>query len=128
MDREALARAIWEIHGDPDEPYDPDWIRHEFCEQALEHDWILEEWRNETDSGNFACGDESERLFSMHEDGLSAYFIETSSGGFDGPFATYDEAVAALGYDPATFDPSEGMDEDEDEDEEEEEEEENDER
>jgi hypothetical protein len=63
------------------------------------------EWDNENDSGNFAAGDESERIFSFSDEGFVTYWTQSTFNGVKGPFEKYDEAVEALGYDSASFPP-----------------------
>jgi hypothetical protein len=59
------------------------------------------EYSNETDSGNFACGDEAEYIYSQPLGRRSVYWAFTSSGGPSGPYLHVDEAIASLGYSPA---------------------------
>ncbi|MDB4271774.1 hypothetical protein N9134_01370 [Akkermansiaceae bacterium] len=80
-----------------------DWFE-EFFEKAYGNGWINTDWSNETDSGNFVCGDDHEELLEFDGD-LAAYWVRTSCGGLEGPFAGMSEAILALGYDPKNWPP-----------------------
>jgi len=79
------------------------------------------DWSNRTDSENYSNGDELESIYVLREEGLKLYWSRTSTGGFQGPFDNYDDAIIALGYDPEDFPPSSEEDDDEEEEDEEDE-------
>jgi hypothetical protein len=120
MTNDEFRTAFFERYREDGDTCDDEWF-DAFFEQALENGHPVDmdiEWENESDSGNFASGDESETLFSFTDSGFTCYWTQSTFSGSQGPFEKYDEAVLALGYDPAAFppDPPEKEDEDADED------------
>jgi hypothetical protein len=107
MSNDDFRRIFFERYAEQDETLDEGWFEA-FFEEAFRSGHPAEmdiEWDNETDSGNFASGDESERIFSFSDEELVTYWTQSSFNGVQGPFEKYDEAVEALGYDSASFPP-----------------------
>lgn len=102
-DEKSVARRHHEFFAGKDTPYSPDWPDLYFESRGRELDILFS---SETDSGNFASGDEAEKILSESAGGETFYWAATSSAGGMGPFATLEEAIRALGYDPETFEVS----------------------
>jgi hypothetical protein len=83
------------------EPFDEDW-HHQYFENYS--DDLDVEYSGETNSDNYASGDESETIYSQKHQDEQFFWICTSSGGFQGPYNNIDQAISALGYDPEKFD------------------------
>ena len=95
----SILKRHFEIYGEEKDKFSDDWALNYFERSGVEDDMNLE-YRNETDSGNFSCGDEAELIYSQMIDDLKIYWIQTSSGGASGPFLKANEAIEALGYSP----------------------------
>ena len=107
MAPEKFREVLFERFAEKGDVCDNDWFET-FVKNAREHGdpaWLDIDWQNETDSGNFSSGDESELLLSLSDKNFEAYWTESTFNGIQGPFEHYDEAVKALGYDPASFPP-----------------------
>ena len=61
------------------------------------------EFSSESDSDNPGSGADGEQIRSQRWEEETFYWVCTSTGGPEGPFMTYGEAVCALGYDPSNF-------------------------
>lgn len=103
MNEDTLLRRHHELFAEDDEPFTDDWAIDYFEKYSEQLDI---EYSGETDSANFSSGDDAEYIFSESVDGETFYWIATSTGGPQGPFANPDGAISALGYDPKTFEMS----------------------
>ncbi len=115
MTNDEFRRFFFDCYAADDDGFDDEWFEA-FFENAYSNGdpaWIDIDWDNETNSGNFASGDEEEMLYLFSDEGFVAYWTRSTFNGLQGPFETYDEAVVALGYDPASF-PSDPPESDED--------------
>lgn len=97
--RENLLRRHFEIYRNKKDVFSGDWVIDYFDRRGATAEMDLE-YSNETDSGNYSCGEEAEMIYSQMIDAQRIYWILTSTGGPRGPFLTADEAIEALGYYP----------------------------
>tara|TARA_R110002096_G_scaffold233047_3_gene423013 strand:+ start:409 stop:726 length:318 start_codon:yes stop_codon:yes gene_type:complete len=97
---DTLIRRHHKLFAEDDEPFTGDWAIDYFEKYS---DRLDIEHSGETDSDNPALGDDAEDIYSQQMEGETFYWIAASTGGPQGPFAKLDEAIAALGYDPRTF-------------------------
>ncbi|MDF1853582.1 MAG: hypothetical protein P1U85_22290 [Verrucomicrobiales bacterium] len=95
-----LLRRHHELFAEDGEPFSEDWAIDYFEKYS---DRLDIEHSGETDSGNFASGDEAEYIYSQRHEDERFYWIVTSTGGPQGPFSELNAAISALGYDPKTF-------------------------
>jgi hypothetical protein len=102
VDDEDLLRWHFIEYSRPIDKFSEDWFCDYFDRKSSL--WNLEtKFSNVTDSGNFACGDEAEYIYSQPLGQRIIYWAMNSSGGHYGPFLDVDEAISALGYTPATL-------------------------
>jgi len=99
-DDEKVMRRHHELFAGKDTPYSPDWAFLYFERRGRDMGVV---YSGETDSENFASGDDAEKIFSESAGGETFYWAGSSTSGGMGPFATLEEAIRALGYDPETF-------------------------
>ncbi len=100
VDKEDLLRWHFIEYSCPSDKFSEDW----FCDYFNKRSsfWDLEtKFSNVTDSGNFACGDEAEYIYSQPLGQRMIYWAMNSTGGHYGPFLNVDEAISELGYTPA---------------------------
>ena len=83
--------------------FSENWARDYFDRHPTPSMEMDTEYSNETDSGNFSCGDEAERIYSQPVGALTIYWVQTSTGGASGPYRVINEAIEALGYSPRTL-------------------------
>lgn len=102
--REKNIKLLFERFGDEGKVLDDEWYE-DFMDNAESFGNFFIDWSNTTDSGNYSSGDEHEAIYTFNEEGLNLYWSRTSTGGFQGPFDNYDDAIIALGYDPKKFPP-----------------------
>ena len=96
---EILVKRHFEIYRNKKDVLSGDWVIDYFDRRGATAQMDLE-YSNETDSGNYSCGDDAEMIYSQMIDEQKIYWIKTSTGGPSGPFLTADEAIKALGYYP----------------------------
>lgn len=108
MTADKFRKILFDRYAEQEDTFGDDWFESFFINAHERGDpaWIDLEWCNETDSGNFSSGDESEKFFKLSDNGFEAHWTESTFRGLQGPFEDYDEAVKSLGYDPATFPPN----------------------
>ena len=112
--KEKNIKLLFERFGDEGEVLDEEWYE-DFMDNARSlSNFFQIDWSNATDSGNYSSGDEHEAIYTLNEEGLNLFWSRTSTGGFQGPFDDYDDAIIALGYDPKNFPPPTEDEEDED--------------
>ena len=107
MVSEELRKTLFERYAQEGAVCDDDWFES-FFESVRQRDDPMQfniYWDNETDCGNFASGDEAEKIFDLSDNGFEVFWIESTFRGAQGPFEDLDGAVKALGYDPASFPP-----------------------
>jgi len=92
-----------ELFAEDDEPFSEDWAI-DYFEKYLDRLDIVHQ--GVAGSGNFSSGDEAECIYSQSHENEVFYWIATSSGGPEGPFAKLNDAISALGYDPESFEMS----------------------
>jgi len=102
-DANALLRRHHELFAEDGEPFSEDWAI-EYFENYL--DRLDVEHSGITDAGNSSSGDEREMIYSQRNGAEIFYWVATSTGGPQGPFARLDDAISALGYDPKSFEMS----------------------
>ena len=117
VDFGAFRKALFDRYSEEGDALDDDWFESLFtrCKDDCDPVPLDIYWDGETDSGNYASGDEAEIIWELSDGGFKAYWAESSTGGAQGPFGDVDGAVRALGYDPAEFPPEPPKDEDEEE-------------
>ena len=99
-DANSLLRRHHELFAEDGEPFGEDWAM-EYFEKYL--DRLDIEHCGETGAGNSSSGDEREIIYSQRDGAEIFYWVATSTGGPQGPFADLDDAISALGYDPESF-------------------------
>ena len=113
---EKLRKTLFQKYAEDGDHFGDEWF-DKFFENSCGsdgHDLIYVDWLNETNCKNYSSGDESEKLLKLDDREISAHWIETTYKGVQGPFASYDRAVEALGYRPDCFPPESEDDSDED--------------
>lgn len=100
---ETLLRRHHELFAEDDEPFTEDWASNYFDKYS---DRLDIEHSGETVSDNFSSGDNAEYIYSQRHEDEWFYWIATSAGGPQGLFASLDDAIYALGYDPKSFEMS----------------------
>ncbi len=101
MTDEELLEQHFKAYRRKGQSYSEDWVSDYFNRRPYSGMDI--EYSNETDSGNFSCGDEAEIIYSQPVGNLTIYWVQTSTGGPSGPFRVINEAIEALGYSPRTL-------------------------
>jgi hypothetical protein len=105
----SFSERVWKAYAGNDEKPTGGWEEECFEEYEGSADLI---WAHTTDSGNFASGDESEKIWELAEL-LNSYWTRSTSAGIQGPFETMDEAAKALGYSSFNDLPEEDTDDEE---------------
>jgi hypothetical protein len=100
---QSLLRRHHELFAEDGEPFGEDWAMEYFEKYS---DRLDVEHCGETHSGNSSSGDEREIIYSQRKGGEIFYWVATSTGGPQGPFAGLNDAISALGYDPKAFEMS----------------------
>lgn len=99
LTQEELLRQHFATYSRRGQKFSEDWTYDYFDSKSSFNDLDLE-YSNKTDSGNFACGDEAEYIYSQPLGRRSVFWALTSSGGPSGPYIHVDEAIESLGYSP----------------------------
>jgi hypothetical protein len=103
-DENSLLRRHHELFAEDGELFGEDWAMEYFEKYSGRLDV---EHSGETSSGNSSSGDEREIIYAQRNGAEIFYWVATSTGGPQGPFAGLDDAISALGYDPESFEMSE---------------------
>lgn len=101
MNQNKILKLYFDIFSEEDDVFSEDWVLDHVAAQQDELDVVFS---GQTNSGNPACGDEAETIYEQSEGGHSFFFVESSTGGFRGPFIDLNDSIRALGYNPDRFD------------------------
>jgi hypothetical protein len=94
-----LANRLFEKYAEEGEELSDEWLEDFFEKSLRGHPyWTDIEWEHQTDSNNFQSGDEAEFIYRFGDPDISAFWVQSSTGGLLGPFPDHDSAARALGY------------------------------